>query len=90
MAPYLTKIKYLISQNSMTSYLTNMKCITYHKIEWLFISQNNLPSIFNTLFIPIRNNIRYLSATISNDAHVWKHALDFVMKFVTSDTEGDS
>jgi len=38
-------------------------------------------------FVPIRNNIRNLSATNSNDAYVWKHALGFVIKFVTSGIE---
>jgi len=33
MASYLTKIKwYLISQNSITSHPTKLKCITYHQI----------------------------------------------------------
>jgi len=80
----------------MLSYLTKLNDILSHKTYMRHISPNLMALYLTKLssehlvFVPIRNNIRNLPATNSNDAYVWKHAFGFVMKFVTSGTQGNS
>ena len=55
----------------MELYLTKLKCIISQNLMALYLKKQS-SEYFNTPVVPIRNNIRNLSATNSNDAYVWK------------------